>query len=134
MYNALVMKQLLFIVFLCAYGFNVLNAQNCPTNIDFESGNFSNWTLYTGSCCPISTPTNSGAVTNRHTITSGTGVDPYGGFPIVAPSGGNYSLKLGNNSIGAQAERATYKVQFEKLPLSKSIFVGQLCAFRTLNP
>lgn len=104
------MKQLLFIVFLCAYGFNVLNAQNCPTNIDFESGNFSNWTLYTGSCCPISTPTNSGAVTNRHTITSGTGVDQYGGFPIVAPSGGNYSLKLGNNSIGAQAERATYKV------------------------
>jgi gliding motility-associated-like protein len=81
---------------------------SCPPNIDFELGNLNNWVLYTGSCCPISTPA-LGAVANRHTITSGAGVDPYGGFPIVAP-GGNYSLKLGNSINGAQAERARYYV------------------------
>lgn len=80
----------------------------CPTNIDFELGNFTNWKLFTGTCCAINTPT-SGIVAGRHTITSGTANDPYGGFPIVSP-GGNYSLKLGNNSTGAQAERAKYFV------------------------
>lgn len=84
----------------------------CPPNIDFESGNFSNWYLYTGSCCPIQT-TNLSAnpVTNRHTLVSGNTVDPYGGFPIKSPSPGSYSLKLGNNSTGSQAERARYYVQ-----------------------
>lgn len=81
----------------------------CPANIDFELGNFTNWQLYTGTCCPINTPTLSGAVAGRHTITSGTTNDPYGGFPIVSP-GGSYSLKLGNNSVSAQAERAKYFV------------------------
>lgn len=84
---------------------------SCPTNIDFELGNFTNWRLYTGTCCAINTPTLSGAVANRHVITSGTANDPYGGFPIVSPGSGSYSLKLGNNSVGAQAERARYHVK-----------------------
>ncbi|MBS1772097.1 MAG: gliding motility-associated C-terminal domain-containing protein [Bacteroidetes bacterium] len=86
------------------------NAQTttCPANIDFEQGNFTNWLCYTGTCCAINTPT-AGVVAGRHTITSGTATDPYGGFPIVSPSG-NYSLKLGNNSVGSQAERAKYYV------------------------
>ncbi len=89
-----------------------LNAQSytCPPNLDFESGNFNYWELYTGSCCPILTITMSGPVAGRHTITSGTGVDPFGGFPVVAPGGGVYSLKLGNSSTGRQAERARYWV------------------------
>lgn len=82
----------------------------CPPNIDFELGNTSMWSYYTGSCCPISAPTASPAIINRHTLTSGVAVDPYGGFPIVAPGGGLYSLKLGNNGVGAQAEKATYFV------------------------
>lgn len=83
----------------------------CPPNIGLELGNFSNWYLYTGSCCPISTPTLSGAVAGRHTITSGAGVDLYGLFPVVAPASGVYSLKIGNSSTGAQAERARYYIQ-----------------------
>jgi len=83
---------------------------SCPTNIDFELGNFTNWSLYTGTCCAINTPTLSGPVTNRHVITNGTAVDPYGGFPIVSPGSGSYSMKLGNNSTGSQAERAKYQV------------------------
>ena len=82
----------------------------CPPNIDFEDGNYGYWKFYTGSCCPINTPTLSGAVNNRHVLTSGTGIDPFGGFPIVAPGGGNYSIKLGNTATGAQAERVRYYV------------------------
>lgn len=89
------------------------NAQNtaCPPNLDFEQGNLSNWEFYTGSCCPTNTGSNTGPVANRHTLVSGAGLDPVGGFPVVAPGGGNYSLKLGNNSAGGQAERARYYVR-----------------------
>ena len=90
-----------------------LFAQNtvCPPNLDFEQGNLSNWEFYTGTCCPTSTNVNSGAVANRHTLMSGPGTDPYGAFPVVAPGGGRYSLKLGNNQSGGQAERARYYVR-----------------------
>lgn len=88
-------------------------AQNtvCPPNLDFEQGNLSNWEFYTGSCCPTNTNNNTGPVAGRHTLMSGTGVDPIGGFPVVAPGGGNYSLKLGNSNPGAEAERARYYVR-----------------------
>lgn len=90
-----------------------LGAQNvsCPTNIDFELGNFTNWYLYTGKCCPINTPSLSGAVANRHVITSGIALDKYGRFPISDTSKGFFSLKLGNDRVGAQAERARYYVR-----------------------
>jgi gliding motility-associated-like protein len=83
----------------------------CPTNIDFEQGNFFNWLCYTGNCCPIVMSSLSGPVANRHEITSGPTQDQYGLFPIVAPGGGQYSLKLGNNIVGAEAERVRYYVQ-----------------------
>jgi gliding motility-associated-like protein len=50
----------------------------------------------------------SGPVTGRHTLTTGTGSDYYGPFPEVAPGGGLFSLKLGNDNVGAEAERARY--------------------------
>lgn len=114
------MKKLKHFVLLCVLSSYVnfnLNAQSfsCPPNLDFELGNFNNWRLYTGTpptggCCPINTPTLSGPVTLRHTITSGTGTDGFGNFPIVAPGGGVYSLKLGNMYGGAEAERARYYI------------------------
>lgn len=109
-------SQHAFLVVLCiAIAFLVTPAKaqvvSCPPNLDFENGNFSNWQLYTGTCCPISTTTLSGAVSGRHTLTSGSATDPYGGFPVVAPGGGSYSLKLGNNINGGQAERARYTVR-----------------------
>ena len=83
-----------------------------PPNIGFESNTFSNWYLYTGSCCPggktnATTYTNF-PVVNRHTITNGSGLDVYGSFPIVSPDGENYSVRLGNNLNGKQAERMRY--------------------------
>lgn len=83
----------------------------CPENSGFEYGNFTNWMLYTGSCCPIVANNLTGPVNNRHEITGGTNTDPYGGFPVVAPGGGNHSLKLGNDNVNSQAEKARYYVQ-----------------------
>lgn len=94
--------------------FSFLSAQaQCPPNIDFETGTLYHWNCFTGTppvggCCPISTPTSSGPVLTRHTIVSGSATDPYGGFPVVCPLGGKYSLKLGNDDIGAQAERVRF--------------------------
>lgn len=82
---------------------------NCPPNIGFEDGNYSNWIFYTGGCCPINAG-NVGQLNDRHLIISGTGIDPYGGFPVVAPNGGTYSMKLGNNRSGGESEVARYYV------------------------
>lgn len=82
----------------------------CPENSGFEYGNFTHWLLYTGSCCPIVANNLTGAQPNRHVITSGNGTDPYGGFPVVSPGGGNYSMKLGNDNVNSQAEKARFYV------------------------
>lgn len=84
---------------------------SCPPNIDFEEGTTNHWNTYIGTCCPITTPTmTSTPVTGRHTVTSAASVDPYGLFPVVAPGSGMHSLKLGNSSTGAQAEKVRYYV------------------------
>ncbi len=74
------------------------------TNIDFENGSLSGWTATSGynplynpiGCCV----TAGGA----QVITSGAGIDPCGGFPVVAP-GGSFSMKLGDNNTGGRADR-----------------------------
>ena len=88
------------------------NAQTifCPPNIDFEYGNLNHWEFFTGTCCPVNTPT-PGVVGNRHALTAGTNLDPYGNFPIVAISGGTFSLKLGNTISGGEAEKARYYIR-----------------------
>ncbi|MCC7030212.1 MAG: hypothetical protein IT257_07900 [Chitinophagaceae bacterium] len=45
---------------------------------------------------------------DRHALQTGNGTDSYGLFPVVAPGGGNYSIKLGNDLSGSQAEKASY--------------------------
>ena len=73
-------------------------------NADFETGNFTGWSRSSGyhplfnaaGCCP-----NAGG---QQLITSGAGVDPFGGFPVVFP-GGNFSLRLGNSGTGGEADR-----------------------------
>lgn len=84
-------------------GSNPTPQQSC-TNIDFESGNLSGWNATTGynplynsaGCCQ--------SAGGAQIVTSGTGTDICGGFPIVA-SGGNFSVKLGNNGTGGIADR-----------------------------
>lgn len=83
---------------------------NC-NNVDFEDGNFTNWQGFTGTCCGINTPTN-GIVNGQHTIMTGAGFDAIiPTIPVVSPYGGTYSVKLGNEITGAQAERLRYDFQ-----------------------
>ncbi len=106
------------IVFFCCTVLitRIASAQNCPPNIDFESGDFTNWECFTGT-----TFTNFGknAITlvpsapmpGRHEIISATtpaATDQFGGFPQLCPYGGRYSVKLGNSLTGAQAEGLSY--------------------------
>jgi gliding motility-associated-like protein len=103
------MKQSL-LIFLTIIAVNLSYAQQlyCPPNIDFENGNLDQWQFYIGTCCPIIANNSTQALVDRHTLQTGNATDPYGLFPVVAPGGGNYSIKLGNNQVGAEAERATY--------------------------
>lgn len=93
-------------------------AQVCPPNIDFEKGDFSSWTTYTGGVSAGSGQNEiflfpSSPEFNRHTMysraTSSNVTDFYGGFPVLCPNGSGYSVKLGNNSGGTEAEGLSYE-------------------------
>jgi gliding motility-associated-like protein len=91
-------------------------AQECPNNIDFEQGNFNNWTCYTGTTTVLNGTNQinlspSGPVPERHTMytpAAGT-LDPYGGFPVNCPNGSGYSVRLGNSTGGGEAEGIAYE-------------------------
>jgi len=94
-----------------------VSAQNCPPNIDFEKGDFSGWTCYTGTVGSFNgenviTFDYAGApVANRHTMFSsnpGDGLDPYGDFPKNCPNGSGHSIQLGNDQAGRQSEGISY--------------------------
>ena len=99
----------LLIVFCFCYK---ANSQSLLNSMGVESGNLTAWNCYTGTCCPINTLT-LGAVNGRHTVVSGNGTDAYGNFPIVCPWGGNFSLRIGNDTTGAQAERSTFNLHVD---------------------
>ena len=89
----------------------------CPYNIDFEDGTFTGWTCWIGhvqylnGLNKISLTAQPGPVPNRHEMMSaipGNGLDPYGLFPMNCPNGSLHSIKLGNNSGGAEAEGVSY--------------------------
>lgn len=85
-------------------GGNSVFAGPC-TNIDFESGTTAGWVRSTGfnpltnvlGCCPNPN--------GDQTIMLGAGTDPYGGFPVVYPGAGNFSLRLGSTATGGRADR-----------------------------
>lgn len=114
--NATAMRKFAFILFLVFCLCQSVFSQGCPPNIDFESGDFSNWECFTGKVGVSSgkntmTLSPSAPVAGRHEIisaASGNQIDPYGKFPTLCPYGGNYSIKLGNNSVGGEAEALSY--------------------------
>lgn len=91
----------------------------CPPNIDFEKGDFSNWTAYIGSVAAgpgtntITLAPSGGPIIGRHEIfsraTQSQMTDFFGGFPVVCPNGSGYSVKLGNNTGGREAEGLSYE-------------------------
>ena len=100
-------------------------AAQCPDNIDFENGNFTNWQCYIGDVDSVGntnviTVTPSPPTPNRHTIIPRvipSALDPFGLFPTNPPDGSNFAVRLGNTNVGAQAERITYTIH---VPLNDS--------------
>lgn len=98
-------------------------SQSCPPNIDLEAGNFSGWDCFVGTTTTSGTTnvinlTPSAPTPGRHEIISSASLplmDNYGNFPKLCPYGGNYSVKLGNNFSGNQAEGMSYTFQIPPL-------------------
>lgn len=109
--------QLFFAGLFLSSGYFSAYAQDCPANIDFETGTFDGWTCYTGFVTGngtnvITLTPSGGPVPGRHTMYSsfpGDGVDPYGGFPVNCPNGSGHSIRLGNSSGGGEAEGISYE-------------------------
>ncbi len=111
-----ILLSLLIGSFLCTRNM-CATAQNCPPNIDFESGTFAGWTCYTGSVASvggvnvITFNSQGGPSPDRHIMYSssiGAGFDEYGNFPKNCPNGSGYSIKLGNDRAGTEAEGISY--------------------------
>ena len=107
---------------ICLFTFMLIafsSTAQCPPNIDFETGDFSNWTAYTGSVSAaggvnnITLSPNGVGYNGQHEMFSRSvnagDMDIYGGFPVVCPNGSGYSVKLGNTMGGAQAEGLSYE-------------------------
>ncbi len=93
----------------------------CPSNLDFEQGDFSGWQCRAGSAFgPFPLPL-TGPIANRHTIINRltAGLDPFGLFPQMCPNGSNYCMRLGNQINGTQAESISYTYT---IPASLSVF------------
>ncbi len=127
--HRLVSGSFMLTLALCIAFLRNADAQPIAPNIDFSMGNFTNWKCYTGTSISgtpatgpyFTSPVLSGPIggtapggaspaTSRHAITTGSDTDYYGGFPIVAVGGGTYSMRIGNDDIGAQAERIVYHI------------------------
>ncbi|RZK23693.1 MAG: hypothetical protein EOO43_08175, partial [Flavobacterium sp.] len=102
-------------------------AQTCPDNIGFEKGNFSKWQSSAGSVSINDSGKNIVALTElapingRHTILNNPEKDFYGGFPTTSPNGSKYSVKLGDDGTGKQAERISYEIEVPKTAENFSI-------------
>lgn len=84
--------------------------QGCP-NLDFEDGNFNNWTGTTGTYTTIFSSPSPGIVTGRHTLMTAPGTDANTGnqLQVIAP-GGSVSCRLGNDNAGYEAEQLLYSM------------------------
>lgn len=92
------------LLFVC---FSFLVSGQACYNVDFETGDFTGWDAYTGSCCgaPINNP---GVVFGRHTMITQSVPDANTNFLLqtMPPSGGgNFVVRLGNDNVNGEAEK-----------------------------
>ena len=131
---------MLFFVFALIGNVSVV-AQSCPPNIDFETGGFNGWTCYNGYTSSvgnqnvISLYASGGPEFNRHTMYSAptTEVDPYGGFPVICPNGSGYSIKLGNNRGGGEADGISYEFTIPENDNAFSLIYHYAVVFQSPN-
>jgi gliding motility-associated-like protein len=103
--------RIFFLLFLIS--FSTLAQTNNTPNIGFEEGSFNHWQCYIGhiDSAGVTHLTPSAPVFNRQVLydkSFNSIRDPYGDFPVRCPNGSNYSVRLGNDSVRAQAESLTY--------------------------
>jgi gliding motility-associated-like protein len=110
-------KKPLFFSMLVLWHFTAV--AQCPANIDFEYGNFQGWECKKGE---VSTAPGSGANQvawssissvpefDRHELygPSDTTRDQFGGFYRHCPNSSGFSVRLGNESTGKEAEGLSY--------------------------
>ena len=103
--------------FLLYFSNTSIYSQNCPTNLDFETGTFSGWKCYIGRTAEVNgqnvlTLNESGPIPGRHTMLTVSypgETDPYGDFPVNCPNGSGHSIRLGNDQPGTEAEGVSYE-------------------------
>lgn len=89
-------------------------AQNCCTNLGFETQTFTGWQGGTGfysNCCP--TP---GIINGRHTLMINQGTDQNTCNQLsFIPPGFNQSVRLGNSQVGSEAENLSINICVDSL-------------------
>ncbi len=119
------MPRVFYLTLLSYFFIAKVFSQGCPQNLGFEDGNFVNWKTFRGTVSAsggknLLSLNQSTNISTTHTLlNSKTQLDPYGKFPVLAPNGSGYSLKLGNNGTGGQAESISYLI---KIPANSPEF------------
>lgn len=109
----------------------------CPPNIGFEKGTFENWICSSGKIDSngVIMVTEMDPQAGRHTMLQNTlpqQKDRYGGFPVTCPNGSRYSIMLGNEQTGAQADAISYTLTVPPDRNSYSILYNYAVVFQ--NP
>lgn len=126
---------------LCGYRGYTQVVTECPQNIGFERGTFTNWDTFTGT---ISQSTNGGArpatlslqpsspQSGQHTIIKRSNeIDYYGQFSTNAPNGSDHVVMLGNECNQRGAERISYTIKVPSNVSDYSIIFNYAVVFES---
>jgi len=115
-------NRLLFIIILSAVNFKTVAQTSCPPDIDFELGATSDWTYYTGwvTLGPAFTFFPTAPIPTLHTVTSASGTDYYGGFPVVGY--GLHSFKLNKDTANYNADAVSYNIHVPSIGMYNFIY------------
>lgn len=139
------LQRHLLLFMLC---FGIINAKaqlvtECPRNIGFESGTFSNWECYAGLISgtgerfpnavrpPVASLQFTGPIQGQHTLIRRSAEnDAYGGFSLNAPNGSDYVVQLGNDITGRGVESINYTVKVPDTDEAYSIIFSYAVVFQ----
>jgi gliding motility-associated-like protein len=102
------MKVVLILLLFLSSG--VLAQTVCPPNIGFENGDMDQWQPFTGQIAADGTLSVNPGLLYHQVYKNGAEVekDPFGGFPVVAPNGSLFSVKLGDDQPGRSVSQLAY--------------------------